>query len=157
MRVNLVVVAPTVENYLRMGEADYVARLARLCTFSCTELRVKGEKGKRSEEEQMAIEAPLLLHELEGKRNVVLLDVEGEAMSSTQFADMLRRIGVSGGGEITFAIGGPYGFAKSVLQRHGACRLSLSRMTFTHQMVRLIFLEQLYRGLMIMRGGHYHH
>lgn len=157
MRVNLVLVAPTAEEYIRMGEADYTARLKHLCTLQREELRVRGERGKATGEALREREAPLLMAALEGKRNVWLLDQAGVQMDSEAFAEMLRHVGVHEGGEITFAIGGAYGFGDAVMQRYGARRLSLSKMTFTHQMVRLVFLEQLYRGFMILRGGHYHH
>ena len=157
MRVNLVVVAPTTEGYIKEGEADYLSRLKRLCTLHREELNVKREWGRLAGLEQREREAPLLLSALETKRNVWLLDEGGVAMSSIEFSRMLSHAGIHEGGEITFAIGGAYGFGSAVLSRYGARKLSLSRMTFTHQMVRLLFLEQLYRGFMIQRGGHYHH
>lgn len=157
MRVNLVVVNPTAEEYIRKGEADYTARLARLCTLQREELRLRGERGRIEGDELCTREAPLLLAKLEGKKNVWLLDERGVQMTSCEFAHLLQHVGTHEGGEITFAIGGAYGYGKEVLARYGTRRLSLSTMTFTHQMVRLIFLEQLYRGFMILRGGNYHH
>lgn len=157
MRVSLVVVSPTVEGYIKEGEEDYAKRLKRLCTLQREEVRVRKEWGKLGGEEQREREAPLVLSALEGKRNVWLLDEGGVMMTSVEFSQMLSHAGTHGGGEITFAIGGAYGFGGAVLSRYGAQRLSLSKMTFTHQMVRLIFLEQLYRGFMIQRGSHYHH
>lgn len=157
LRVNLVMVAPTAEAYVRMGEAIYISRLKRLCTLQREELRLRGKRGKIGGDDLCAHEAPLLLAALEGKKNVWLLDEQGVQMTSCEFANLLHRVGTHEGGEISFAIGGAYGFGKEVLERYGARRLSLSKMTFTHQMVRLIFLEQLYRGFMILRGGNYHH
>lgn len=157
MRVTLVVVSATADGYIKAGEEDYAFRLRRFCVLQREEVRPRKEWGRLDGEVQRERESTLLLPVLEGKRNVWLLDEGGLEMTSVEFSALLRHVGVYGGGEITFAIGGAYGFGEAVRAKYGAQKLSLSRMTFTHQMVRLLFLEQLYRGFMIQRGGHYHH
>ena len=87
---------------------------------------------------------------------VVLLDEHGREMRSTEFATFLNRQFISGGKTLVFIVGGPFGFDPSV-KKQASFILSLSRMTFSHQMVRLFFTEQLYRALSILRGESYHH
>ena len=87
---------------------------------------------------------------------VVLLDERGKEMSSKEFATFLNRQFLSGGKNLVFVVGGPFGFDPS-LKKQASSILSLSRMTFSHQMVRLFFTEQLYRALTIIRGESYHH
>jgi len=87
---------------------------------------------------------------------VVLLDDKGKMFTSVEFSDYLNRKMVMGNNDIVFVIGGPYGFSDAVYARANG-KLSLSKMTFSHQMVRLIFLEQLYRAMTILKGEPYHH
>ena len=87
---------------------------------------------------------------------IILLDENGRQYNSVEFSEILQRIMASGVKRIVFVIGGPYGFSKDVYKRANSL-ISLSKMTFNHEMIRLFFIEQLYRGMTILRGEPYHH
>ncbi len=113
---------------------------------------VAGLSGKQMKEK----ESELLLKNIKPSDKLVLLDEKGEVYSSEEFANYIDKQLLSGTRNLVFAIGGPYGFSESVYNRADSL-LSLSKLTFTHQMVRVIFLEQLYRAFTIIRGEQYHH
>ena len=106
-------------------------------------------------EQQKQAEGELILRSVTPASWVVLLDEHGREFRSIQFADWLQKT-MSAGRDIVFVIGGPYGFSPEVYSRANA-QISLSQMTFSHQMVRLVFIEQLYRAMTILRGEPYHH
>ena len=108
-----------------------------------------------TEEQQKEREGDLILQKLQSSDTVVLLDEHGKELRSIEFADWLQRK-QNTTRRLVFIIGGPYGFSKAVYERANE-RLSLSKMTFSHQMVRLIFCEQIYRACTIIRGEPYHH
>ena len=107
-------------------------------------------------EQQKSREAELLLKKIAVTDHVVLLDENGLEFTSAQFAEYLNKKNISAVQNLIFIIGGPYGFDAAVYQRANE-KLSLSRMTFSHQMVRLFFTEQLYRAFTIIKGEPYHH
>ncbi len=109
-----------------------------------------------SEKQQKEKEGSLLLQKLTSSDFVVLLDEKGKEMTSRQYADFLQKQMNAGLKNLVFVIGGPYGFSEKVYQRANT-KIALSQMTFSHQLVRLIFLEQLYRGLAILNNHPYHH
>lgn len=109
-----------------------------------------------SQEQQKRLEGQAILAEINTSDTVVLLDEGGKMYSSRNFADFFTRIAVSGTKRLVFVIGGPYGFSPEVYARANN-KISLSPMTFSHQMVRLIFAEQLYRAHTIIKGEPYHH
>ena len=109
-----------------------------------------------SEDQQKKAESFLLLQQLQPGDHVVLLDENGNHYTSVAFAENLEKLMASGSKRIVFVIGGPYGFAQEVYDKANA-KMSLSPMTFSHQMVRLIFVEQLYRAFTILKGEPYHH
>ena len=109
-----------------------------------------------SENELKKKEGQLILGKLESSDHVILLDDKGKSHSSVEFANFLQQKMNSSLKSLVFVVGGPFGFSDEVYQRANS-KLSLSKMTFSHQMVRLIFKEQLYRGLSILRGEKYHH
>lgn len=106
--------------------------------------------------EQLQKEGELILKKFSSGDVVILLDEHGKQLSSLQFADYLQKYMNSGIKNLVFVIGGPYGFSEEVYKRCNG-KLSLSKMTFSHQMIRLFFVEQLYRGFTILRNEPYHH
>lgn len=116
---------------------------------------VKNTKHLRADQ-QRTREAVAILKQLSPGDHVVLLDERGKEHRSVDFATYLNKLMVSSVQHVVFVIGGPYGFEETVYQRANS-RLSLSKMTFSHQMVRLFFVEQLYRAFTILRGEPYHH
>lgn len=139
MKIHVLNVGRTVEPYLKEGLSLYEKRIRRYIPFEMAYLTEKG-----------------ILSALESIDRPVLLDERGRQMSSAGFSDFLQQAMNRGTRNLGFFIGGPYGFPDEVYHRVGD-RISLSPMTFPHQLVRLLFLEQLYRGFTIIRSEPYHH
>ena len=156
MKLLLLVIGKTDEDHLAAGIKKYVGRIVHYASFEMKELPDPRNRKTLSEEQQKKAESLLLLQQLQPADHVVLLDENGKQFSSVAFAESLEKQMVSGAKRLVFVIGGPYGFAPEVYDRANA-RLSLSPMTFSHQMVRLIFVEQLYRAFTILKGEPYHH
>lgn len=156
MKILLLVIGKTDEDYLNTGIKKYVGRLGHYVSFELKEIPDIRNRKTLSEDQQKKAESFLLLQQLQPGDHVVLLDENGKAFTSVAFAENLEKLTASGAKRIVFVIGGPYGFAKDVYDRADA-KMSLSPMTFSHQMVRLIFVEQLYRAFTILKGEPYHH
>ena len=156
MKVKLIVIGKTKSKFLLDGENEYVKRLNHYCKFS--ELIIPDVKntGKLSKKELKEKEGNLFLISIKNNDYVILLDDKGLALSSTGFAEFLNKKMVSSTSELLFIVGGAFGFSESVYKRTKT-KLSLSKMTFSHQMVRMIFKEQLYRAFTILKGEQYHH
>ena len=156
MKVKLILIGKTKSKFLLDGENEYVKRLKHYCKFS--ELIISDIKnaGKLSKKELKEKEGNLVLTSIKNSDYVVLLDDKGLTLSSTGFAEFLNKKMVSSTSELVFVVGGAFGFSESVYKRANT-KLSLSKMTFSHQMVRLIFKEQLYRAFSILKGEKYHH
>lgn len=155
MDIILLTVGKTTISFVKEGIAEYHKRLNRYINYSIVELP-DIKKGRISEFEQKEAEGDLILKVLNDSDYVVLLDEKGSEYTSREFASWMQRIMVSGKKRLVFVVGGPYGFSDSVYHR-GNTKVSLSKMTFNHEMVRLFFTEQLYRGLSILNGLPYHH
>jgi 23S rRNA (pseudouridine1915-N3)-methyltransferase len=156
MKVVFLVIGKTDAGYLQEGIALYEKRLRHYLSYEMTVIPdLKKTKGLTTEQ-QKAKEGELILQNLNDGDQVVLLDENGRELSSVEFADFLRVKMVSGLKRLVFVVGGPYGFSPAIYARANA-KLSLSQMTFSHQMVRLIFLEQLYRANTILKNEPYHH
>jgi 23S rRNA (pseudouridine1915-N3)-methyltransferase len=106
-------------------------------------------------EQQKSAEGELILRQVSTAAELILLDEHGKEFRSLEFADYIQKK-MANGRDVVFVVGGPYGFSDAVYQRANA-KISLSKMTFSHQMVRLFFVEQLYRAMTILRGEPYHH
>ena len=156
MKVKLIVIGKTKSKFLIEGENEYQKRLNHYCKFS--ELIIPDIKngGKISKKELKEKEGNLILQSIKNNDYLILLDDKGLALSSTRFAEFLNKKMVSSTSELLFVVGGAFGFSESVYMRANA-KLSLSKMTFSHQIVRLIFKEQLYRAFTILKGEKYHH
>ncbi len=156
MKITLAVIGKTEVGFVRQGIEDYVKRLQHYVTFNIQYISdVKGTRNM-SEERQKVAEGKALLASLETSDHVVLLDEHGTERTSMDFSQWLQRRMASGCKRLVFVVGGPYGFSQDVYARANE-KISLSKMTFPHELVRLIFVEQLYRGFTILRHEPYHH
>lgn len=135
---------------------DYEQRLSHYVNYQSTILELPKKLKLKSEQDQRQAEGELILSKVQSDMRLILLDDKGKAYDSEGFANYLQKQMNSGVKRLCFCIGGPYGFSEEVYKRADQ-KLSLSSMTFTHQMVRLFFTEQLYRGFTILRGEKYHH
>jgi len=156
MKVKLLVTGKTDESYIRNGLDEYEGRVRRYLSFETVEIPGLKKSVHLSKYEWKAKEAAKILPLLNSSDIVVLLDEKGKEMTSVEFSVFLNQKFSSGSKNLVFVVGGPYGFDDAVNKR-ADFKLSLSRMTFSHQMVRLFFLEQLYRALTILRNESYHH
>ena len=156
MKIVLVVVGKTNEKYLTEGISDYQKRLNHYTNFEIVEIsNIKNAKNF-SEKELIKKEGEMILKQINTSDYLVLLDDKGNDFSSPSFAEKLQQWMISGKKRLVFVVGGAYGFPQEVYDR-GNEKLSLSKMTFSHQMVRLFFVEQLYRGYTILNNEPYHH
>jgi len=156
MNIVLVVVGKTNEKYLIEGISDFQKRLKHYLNFEIIEiLNIKNAKNF-SKTELMKKEGDLILKQIQNSDHLVLLDDKGKDFTSKKFSEKLQQWMLSGKKRLIFVIGGAYGFSQEVYIR-GNEKLSLSKMTFSHQMVRLFFVEQLYRGYTILNNEPYHH
>ena len=149
-------VGKTVDKHLVALMEDYVERTKHYMTFDVEVIPDLKSTKNLSEEVQKEKEGELILKALQPGDHVVLLDEGGKEMRSAEFAQYLRHKMNTLSKRLVFVIGGPYGFSQKVYQA-ATEKMSLSRMTFSHQMVRMIFVEQLYRAMSILAGSPYHH
>lgn len=158
MRIDIVAVGKLKERYLQDGMAEYVKRLAPYCRLEIIEVpeaHMPAAPTAAEKEQALAREGENLLRRVRPGSKLVVLDVSGEQWSSEALAAHIAAWGAEGNSDITFIIGGAFGLAAAVREA-AAVRLSFSRMTFTHQMIRLLLVEQIYRAFKIMRGEPYH-
>ena len=134
----------------------YTKRLNHYVRFAITTIADVRNTKKLSESEQKRLEGEAILKLINDSDHLMLLDERGAELRSIEFADMLQRRMLSGTKRLVFLIGGPYGFSDAVYQRANS-KISLSKMTFSHQIVRGIFTEQLYRAFTILKNEPYHH
>lgn len=158
MRIGIVAVGKLKERYLQDGVAEYVKRLAPYCRLEITEVpeaHMPAAPSAAEKEQTLAREGEHLLCRVRPGSKLVALDVAGEQWSSEELAARIAAWGTAGDSDITFVIGGAFGLAPAV-RAAAAVRLSFSPMTFTHQMIRLLLVEQIYRAFKIIRGEPYH-
>jgi len=156
VKITLLLVGKTEDAYLREGISKYLNRLRHYVRFDYVEITELKNTKSLTQAQQKAKEAELILKRLLPSDQVILLDEKGVQLSSAQFAEFIDKKQLGSVSNLVFVVGGPYGFDESVYQRAND-KLSLSKMTFSHQMVRLFFVEQLYRGFTIIKGEPYHH
>ena len=156
MKITLLTVGKTNELSFKNAISDYQKRLKFYIPFEIEEIPELKNSKNIPEEVQKQKEGELILKNLTDADDVILLDDKGEEYTSLQFASFLEKKMISGNKRLIFVVGGPYGFSKEIYQRANG-KVSLSRMTFSHQMVRLVFTEQLYRAMTILKGEPYHH
>ncbi|MBO7137572.1 MAG: 23S rRNA (pseudouridine(1915)-N(3))-methyltransferase RlmH [Bacteroidaceae bacterium] len=156
MKGLLIVVGKTTDKRFEAITQEYMERINHYIPFSVEVVQeLKNTKGL-SQNEQKEREGELILRSLQSGDYVVLLDEHGSERSSTDFAAWMQKKMSAGPKRLVFIVGGPYGFSQSVHQR-GNEEVSLSRMTLSHQMVRMFFVEQIYRAMTILNGEPYHH
>lgn len=156
MKITLLVVGKTEDKYLVEGITKYINRLKHYIGFQLVVIPELKNTKSLTEAQQKSKEAELILKQVSGADVVVLLDEKGKKYNSVSFADYLNKQMIGSVQHLIFIIGGPYGFDDSVYKRSNSS-ISLSDMTFSHQMVRLFFVEQLYRAFSILKGLPYHH
>ena len=155
MKTILILVGKTQSKIFKVGIDDYVSRIAHYMPFSITTIPELKNTKSLSEDQQKQKEGELILKEIQPSDTVVLLDEHGAEFRSVEYANWLKQK-QNTARRLIFIIGGPYVFSPDVYARANE-KISLSRMTFSHQMVRLIFTEQLYRACTIIKGEPYHH
>lgn len=156
MKCTLLVIGKTDTDYIRKGIDVYLSRL-KFYLKTDIEIIPDLKKAKNlSEQEQKKKEGELIFNKLESQDFVVLLDENGKQFSSVQFSEFIQKQMLNSIKRMVFVVGGPYGFSNEVYRRANS-KISLSLMTFSHQMVRMIFLEQLYRAMTIIKNEPYHH
>ncbi len=155
MRILLLGIAKTKVKYLKQAEEDYLSRLKHYTKLEYKMLPGLKKAGALSPSEMMKAEGDVLLKQIQPDDLVVLLDEHGAGLSSKEFASYIEQKQNQSFRRVVFVIGGAFGFSAEVRARANKL-LSLSRMTFSHQMIRFIFLEQLYRAFTIIRHEPYH-
>ncbi len=155
MKTNLLLVGKTVDKHFVAGIEDYAERISHYMPFKITTIPELRNTKSLTEEQQKQAEGELILKQIQPSDTVVLLDEHGRELRSVEYAQWLSQKQQTAR-RLVFVIGGPYGFSPDVYARANE-KISLSKMTFSHQMVRLIFTEQLYRACTIIKGEPYHH
>jgi 23S rRNA (pseudouridine1915-N3)-methyltransferase len=156
MKIKLLCIGKTDSDYISKGLKEYENRLKHYISFESVYIPDIKNSKNLSENQQKEKEGELIKNQVKDTDYIVLLDERGKDFSSVEFSKFIEKQMVSGSKGLIFVIGGPYGFSKDMYERANA-KISLSKMTFSHQMVRLIFTEQLYRAMTIINGEPYHH
>ena len=156
MKINLILIGKTNSKTYESIIDDYSERVKHYTPFDVTVIPELKNTKSLSLEQQKHMEGELILPQLQDSDYVVLLDEHGQELRSIEFATWMGKKQQAVSRRLVFIIGGPYGFSPAVYQRANE-KLSLSKMTFSHQMVRMIFIEQLYRAFTILKGEQYHH
>lgn len=155
MKTGLILVGKTTERHFQTGIDDYCQRLVHYMPFDVIVVPELKNSRSLSEDQQRAKEGEAILRVVQPGDVLVLLDEHGKEMRSVEFATWIEKRRQSSK-RLLFCIGGPYGFSPAVYERADE-KISLSKMTFSHQMVRMVFVEQLYRACTIINGEKYHH
>jgi 23S rRNA (pseudouridine1915-N3)-methyltransferase len=155
MKTLLILIGKTTDKHFQAGICDYVERIGHYMPFELTVIPELKNTKSLTEEQQKTAEGDLILRQLQPSDTVVLLDEHGRELRSIEFARWLEQKRNTAR-RLVFVVGGPYGFSSEVYARSNE-QLSLSKMTFSHQMIRLVFTEQVYRACTIIKGEPYHH
>ena len=155
MKTLLILVGKTTDKHFQASINDYVERIGHYMPFELVTIPELKNTKHLSEQQQKTAEGELILRQLQPQDTVVLLDEHGRELRSVELARWLQQKQATAR-RLVFIIGGPYGFSPDVYARAQE-QLSLSRLTFSHQMIRLIFTEQIYRACTIIKGEPYHH
>lgn len=156
MKISLICIGKTDDKHLALSIETYTKRLSHYINFQMISLPDIKNNKHLSQDQQKVKEAQLFFKNISPKDLVVLLDERGRQFSSIEFATILEKHMLNSVSHLVYLIGGPYGFDQTIYQRSNS-QISLSKMTFSHQMIRLFFVEQIYRGMTILRGEPYHH
>ncbi|MEC3907454.1 23S rRNA (pseudouridine(1915)-N(3))-methyltransferase RlmH [Tamlana sp. 2201CG12-4] len=156
MTIKLIAIGKTDNKHLLTLIEDYTKRLGHYVKFNLDIIPDIKNTKHLSETQQKQKEGALILGRLNTTDTLILLDENGKQFDSILFSSYLQKHMNSGIKQLVFAIGGPYGFSEEVYKKSNG-KVSLSKMTFSHQMIRLFFIEQLYRGFTILKNEPYHH
>lgn len=158
MKISLITVGKTDKDWVQQGLDIYLGRLKHYTNFSITEIPELKKVSAFTKEQIKQKEGELILKLVKSSDDLILLDERGKQYTSLEWAELIRNKSLGSGGsrDLVFVIGGAYGFSQDVYKRANSL-FSLSKMTFSHQMVRTIFAEQLYRAFTIIKGEPYHH
>ncbi|MEA4937406.1 MAG: 23S rRNA (pseudouridine(1915)-N(3))-methyltransferase RlmH [Paludibacter sp.] len=156
MKVLLLMIGKTNQESLQQLILDYTNRIQYYLNFETVVIPELKNTRNLSTAEQKEKEADMILKQIDNQDNIILLDEKGKQYSSLAFADFMEKKMNSSIKRMVFVVGGPFGFSKKIYDRANGM-ISMSPMTFSHQMIRLIFTEQLYRAMTIIRGENYHH
>ena len=156
MTIKLIAIGKTDNSHLQSLIDDYTKRLGFYIKFSIDIVPDIKNVKNLSEEQQKQKEGEIILNKLSATDVLILLDENGKTFDSINFSEYLQKHMNSGIKQLVFVIGGPYGFSQDVYNKSNG-KVSLSKMTFSHQMIRLFFIEQLYRGFTILKNEPYHH
>lgn len=156
MHIKLISIGKSEKGFLVEGEKLYAKRLQHYISFESVEIPDIKQAKSLSEEQIKQKEGELFLDKIQATDTVILLDERGQQYDSVGFSEFLQEQFNRGRKQLIFIVGGPYGFSEAMYTRANS-KISLSKMTFSHQMVRLFFVEQLYRGMTILKGEPYHH
>tara|TARA_Y100000385_G_scaffold291705_1_gene371522 strand:- start:5960 stop:6433 length:474 start_codon:yes stop_codon:yes gene_type:complete len=156
MQIKLIAIGKTDKAELNQLISTYQSRLSHYVRFTFEILPDIKNSKKLSESLQKQEEGKLILSKISSSDRLILLDENGKEMNSVEFSEFLQKQMNSGLKSLVLAIGGPYGFSEAVY-KEAAGKLALSKMTFSHQMIRLFVIEQLYRGFTILKNEPYHH
>lgn len=156
MKITLILNGKTEDDYINKGFSVYEQRLKHYLSFETVVIPALKNTKALSIEQQKQKEGELILKLIQNPDRVILLDENGKEYNSIGFADFIQQQMNSGVKNVVFVVGGPYGFSEEVYKRANG-KISLSKMTFSHQMVRLFFVEQVYRAMTILKGEPYHH
>ena len=158
MKISVIAVGKIKEKYLKDALAEYSKRLSRYCKLEIIEVadeKTPDQASEAAEDLIRAKEGERILKHIRDDMFVITLEIGGKMLTSEEFADKIETLGVQGKSSIAFVIGGSIGLGKEVLKRSDFA-LSFSKMTFPHQLMRVVLLEQVYRGYRIMNGEPYH-
>lgn len=158
MRISIVCVGKIKEKYLKLGIDEFSKRLSKYCKLEVIELDDEKAPENLSDKEMLMIkdkEGKKILSKIKDNAHVIALAIDGKNLSSEELADTIDNLGVRGTSHIVFVIGGSLGLSDEILRRANY-KLSFSKMTFPHQLMRLILLEQIYRAYRINNGEPYH-
>lgn len=156
MKIELIIIGKTDADWVKQGFEVYQKRLSYYISFNTTIIPDLKNRKNLAIDQQKDQEGILILKQLQTSDFVILLDENGKQFDSVQFSDLLQKKMNSGIKRLVFVIGGPYGFSSELYQKSNQ-KISLSKMTFSHQMVRPFFVEQLYRAFSILNNEPYHH
>lgn len=156
MKITLILNGKTEDDHIIKGFAVYEQRLKHYISFETVVIPALKNTKALSIDQQKQKEAELILKHLQNPDKVILLDENGKEYNSVEFSGFIQQQMNSGIKNLVFVVGGPYGFSDEIYKRANG-KLSLSKMTFSHQMVRLFFIEQVYRAMTILKNEPYHH
>lgn len=158
MNIDIICVGKLKEKYLKQAIEEYSKRLSRYCKLNIIELPDEKTPDNASEKEELQIkdkEGNLILNKIKDNSYVIAMDLKGKQLTSEELSNFVQELGVRGESNLVFVIGGSLGLSEAVIKRANY-KLCFSKMTFPHQLFRVMLLEQIYRGFRIMKGEPYH-